>query len=265
MLWAVAGYLALGAVAGVLAGLLGVGGGFVIVPLLSSLLLWQGVSQEMVIHIALGTSLATIMFTSLSSLRAHHRQGMVDWVVVRRISVGIVLGTLLGSAVAGQLSTLGLKIFFVVFAYVMALRMWLDTKPKPSRELPGWVGLSAVGIVIGLLSSLVGIGGGSLSVPFLIWCNVAMHRAVGTSAAIGFPIAAAGTVGYMWAGWGSSGLPSGSVGYVFLPALLGISAASMSFAPLGAGLAKRWPAARLKKFFACLMVLLGSKMLISLL
>lgn len=265
MLWAVTGYLALGAVAGVLAGLLGVGGGFVIVPLLSSLLLWQGVSQEMVVHIALGTSLATIMFTSLSSLRAHHAHGMVDWQVVRRISAGIVVGTLAGSWLAGQLSTFGLKVFFVLFAYTMALRMWLDAKPRPSRNLPAWQGLSAVGMVIGALSSLVGIGGGSLSVPFLIWCNVSMHRAVGTSAAIGFPIAAAGTVGYMWAGWHELGLPSGSVGYVFLPALLGISVASMTFAPLGAQLARRWPAARLKKIFASLMVLLGSKMLLTLL
>ena len=256
-------YIALGAFAGVLAGLLGVGGGLVIVPVLTFIFTAQHLPEGHILHLALGTSLASIMFTSISSLRAHHRRGAVDWIAVRRISFGIMVGTFGGSWVAAQLSTRFLKGFFVVFLYFVATQMLLNIKPKPHRQLPGRTAMFGVGGLIGGVSSLVGIGGGSMSVPFLIWCNIAIHRAIGTSAAIGFPIALAGAVGYVVNGL-SEPLPPYSLGFVYLPALIGIAAASIVTAPLGAKLAHSLPIDKLKKIFALLLVVMGTKMLLSL-
>jgi uncharacterized membrane protein YfcA len=257
-------YIALGAFAGVLAGLLGVGGGLVIVPVLTFIFTAQHLPDAHILHLALGTSLASIMFTSVSSLRAHHLRGAVDWQVIRRISLGIMVGTFGGSWVAAQLSTRFLKGFFVVFLYYVATQMLLNIKPKPHRHLPGLTAMFSVGGVIGGVSSLVGIGGGSLSVPFLTWCNVAIHRAIGTSAAIGFPIALAGAAGYVVNGL-SAPLPPYSLGFVYLPALIGIAAASVATAPLGAKLAHSLPIDKLKKIFALLLIVMGTKMLVSLL
>ena len=256
-------YLGLGAFAGVLAGLLGVGGGLVIVPMLTFIFIAQQMPAEHLLHLALGTSLASIMFTSVSSLRAHHQRGAVDWLVVRRISFGIMVGTFFGSWVAAQLSTRFLKGFFVVFLYYVATQMLLNIKPKPHRQLPGRAAMFGVGGVIGGVSSLVGIGGGSLSVPFLTWCNTAIHRAIGTSAAIGFPIALAGAAGYVVNGL-SATLPPYSLGFVYLPALAGVAAASIVTAPLGAKLAHSLPIDKLKKIFALLLIVMGTKMLLSL-
>lgn len=256
-------YVALGAFAGVLAGLLGVGGGLVIVPVLTFIFTAQHMPEAHILHLALGTSLASIMFTSVSSLRAHHRRGAVEWTVVRRISAGILVGTFAGSWVASQLSTRFLKGFFVVFLYYVATQMLLNIKPKPHRQLPGLAAMSGVGGVIGGVSSLVGIGGGTMTVPFLVWCNVAIQRAIGTSAAVGFPIALAGAAGYLVNGL-SAELPQYSLGFVYLPALAGISAASMMTAPLGAKLAHTLPIDLLKKIFALLLVVMGTKMLLSL-
>jgi len=256
-------YLALGAFAGVLAGLLGVGGGLVIVPILTFIFTAQHMPQEHLLHLALGTSLASIMFTSVSSLRAHHLRGAVDWLVVRRITPGILAGTFSGSWVAAQLSTGFLKAFFVVFLYFVAAQMLLNIRPHPQRQLPGRTALFGVGGLIGAVSSLVGIGGGSMSVPFLVWCNTAMHTAIGTSAAIGFPIALAGAAGYVVNGL-SATLPPHTLGFVYLPALLGVSAASMLTAPLGAKLAHNLPIGRLKKIFALLLIVMGTKLLMSL-
>lgn len=256
-------YIALGAFAGILAGLLGVGGGLVIVPMLTFIFTAQGLPEGQILHLALGTSLASIMFTSVSSLRAHHLRGAVDWPVVRRISFGIVVGTFGGSWVAAQLSSRFLKISFVVFIFYVALQMLLNIKPKPHRQLPGGTAMFGVGGLIGVVSSLVGIGGGSMSVPFLLWCNVAMHRAIGTSAAIGFPIALAGTAGYVVNGFSTS-LPPHSLGFVYLPALLGVAAMSVVTAPFGARLAHSLPVGGLKKIFALLLVGMGIKMLWSL-
>ena len=258
-------YLATGVFAGFLAGLLGVGGGLVIVPVLVFIFTAQHFPPEQVMHIALGTSLASIMFTSVSSLRAHHAHGAVNWAVVRGITPGIIAGTLGGTVVAAQLSTAFLKVFFVVFLYYVATQMVLNIKPKPTRELPGRAGMFGVGSVIGAVSSLVGIGGGTLSVPFMTWCNVKLHQAIGTSAAIGFPIAAAGAAGYIANGWMRDALPAYSLGFVYLPALVGLVAASVLTAPYGARLAHRLPVARLKKIFALLLYALGTRMLFSLL
>jgi uncharacterized membrane protein YfcA len=188
----------------------------------------------------------------------------VHWEVVRRIVLGILVGTFLGSCLASRLSTNLLKGVFVVFLYYMAFQMLADLKPKPTRGLPGPLGMFGVGSGIGAVSSLVGIGGGSLSVPFMVWCNLTVHDAIGTSAAIGFPIAIAGTVGYIVNGLNVSGLPAYCLGYVYLPALAGIVAASVFTAPLGVRLAHSLPVARLKRVFALLLFVMGTKMLIGL-
>lgn len=257
-------YLTLGAVAGVFAGLMGIGGGLVIVPMLVFCFTGLGFSHEHIMHIALGTSLASIIFTSVSSFMAHHRRGAVRWDIFRAITPGIISGTFLGAYVAAMLSTGFLKICFGIFLYYVALQMLLDRKPKASRQIPGLGGMFGAGNVIGVVSSLLGIGGGSLSVPFMLWCNVAVHRAIGTAAAIGFPIALAGTLGYILTGFDVKGLPSYSLGYIYFPALIGIVSASMLTAPLGARLAHRLPVVKLKRIFAVLLLIVGTKMLISL-
>ncbi len=258
-------YTGVGAVAGILAGLLGVGGGAVIVPMLVYCFTLQHVPYDQIMHMALGTSLASIMFTSISSFLAHHRRGAVHWDIVRSITLGILVGTFLGSCVAAKLSTIFLSIFFLVFLFYVALQMILDRKPHASRHLPGRVGMFGVGNVIGAISSFVGIGGGALSVPFMIWCNIPVHHAIGTSAAIGFPIAIAGAIGYVYSGLQASHLPEYSLGFVYLPGLAGIVCASVITAPLGAQLAHRLPVKRLKQVFAVLLTVVGTRMLIGLL
>jgi len=258
-------YCGVGAIAGVLAGLLGIGGGLVIVPMLIYIMGIQGVSPQILMHVALGTSMASIMFTSVSSFMAHHRRGAVQWEVVRRIVIGIFTGTFLGSCFAGAMSTGFLKGFFCIFLYVVATQMLMNKKPKASRDLPGTLGMFSTGNIIGGISSLVGIGGGTLSVPFMVWCNIPVHHAIGTSAAIGLPIAVAGTIGYIFNGWGIDSLPAYSIGYINLPALLGIACISVLTAPLGVRLAHSLPVDRLKRIFAVLLYAVGTKMLIGLL
>lgn len=253
-------YLAVGLLAGLLAGLLGVGGGLVIVPMLIFCFVKQGIQPDVIMHLALGTSLASIIFTSISSFMSHHRRGAVDWTVVKRIVPGILIGTFLGTLIASKLSTGFLKGFFCVFLYSVATQMILNKKPKASRELPGNVGMFGVGSTIGVASALVGIGGGSLSVPFMIWCNVAAHRAIGTSAAIGFPIAIAGALGYVVNNLHASDLPPYSLGYVYLPALLFIVCFSVLTAPLGAKLAHALPVDKLKRIFALFLYAVATKM-----
>jgi uncharacterized membrane protein YfcA len=254
-------YVGVGVIAGVLAGLLGIGGGLVIVPMLVFTLTWQGAPNEHIMHLALGASMASIIFTSVSSFWAHHKRGAVHWDIVRRIVPGILVGTFLGTFIASRMSTNFLKVFFVLFLYYVASQMLLNKKPKPARQLPGQIGMSGAGAVIGVVSSLVGIGGGTLSVPFMMWCNIAVHEAIGTSAAIGFPIAVAGTVGYIINGLKVSGLPAYSLGFVYLPALAGIVASSVLTAPLGVRLAHSLPVPKLKRVFAVLLFAVGTRML----
>lgn len=259
MIW-FAGYLALGAVAGFFAGLLGVGGGAIMVPVLALMFAAQGFPDAHLMHLALGTSMAAIVFTSISSLRAHHAHGAVQWPIVRTIAPGILLGTFLGAQLASLIPTRSLAIFFTVFMSYVAFQMLANVKPKPSRQLPGSSGMFLVGSGIGAISALVAIGGGSLSVPFMAWCNVKMHQAIGTSAALGLPIAVAGTLGYMVGGAGAAALPAGSFGYIHLPALVACVAMSILTAPLGAQAAHRLPVPTLKKIFAGVILLLLAKM-----
>lgn len=257
-------YLAVGAIAGILAGLLGIGGGLVIVPMLIFCFDRQRFAPDIVMHLALGTSMASIIFTSVSSFWAHHQRGAVHWPVAGRIVPGILAGTFLGSCVAARLSTNVLKGFFVVFLYYVASQMLMGSKPKAGRDVPGMLGMSAVGGGIGVISSLVGIGGGTISVPFMIWCNLSLHQAIGTSAAIGFPIAVSGALGYVVNGLPEQGLPLFSVGYVYLPALAGIVLTSVITAPMGVRLAHSLPVKKLKQIFAALLLAVATKMLLGL-
>lgn len=255
-------YVGLGLFTGLFAGMLGIGGGLVMVPTLTMLFAAQvGFPVGNVLHMALGTSIATILFTSLSSLRAHHRHGAVLWGVVIQITPGILLGTVLGALLAARVPARPLALFFTIFVCLVALQMVLNLKTKPSREQLGAGGVFAVGAGIGAVSAFVAIGGGAFTVPFLSWCNVRVRHAIGTSAAIGFPIALGGTLGYLYNGWGRTDLPAGSLGFVYLPALLWMVPPSMLTAPLGARLTHRLPVATLKRIFAVLLVVLAGKML----
>jgi len=259
-----AAYLAIGLAVGFLAGLLGIGGGMVMVPMLVFVFTAKGFPPEHMMHQSLATALATIVFTSLSSVRAHHRHGGVDWAVARAMAPGIVVGALAAALVAGFIPTKPLAVFFTGFMFYAAAQMFVEIKPKAGRQLPGRPGLFAAGAGIGGLSSLLAAGGAFLSIPFLAWCNVPLKRAIGTAAANGFPIAAAGTVGYIAQGLRAPGLPEWSLGYVYLPALLLIVAASMPMAPIGARLAHRLPVRRLRVVLALMLLALALRMLANL-
>ena len=254
--------LAMGVVAGFLAGLLGVGGGALLVPPMTWILVQRGVASGLAVKMAVATSMATILFTSLSSVRAHHRLGAVRWPIVRSFAPGIVVGGLLAGAGAfAVIKGQGLALFFAVFISYTALQMLLDKKPSPARALPGPWGLAGVGMGIGFISGLVGAGGAFLSVPFMTWCNVPPRHAVGTSAALGFPIAAASTAGYVVSGWQLPAALPGAIGYLYLPALALVALASMTLAPVGARVAQRINVALLKRFFAVMLFALAASML----
>ena len=256
-------YLLLGAFVGVVAGLLGVGGGLIIVPVLILLFQQYGFSAGIITHLAVGTSLATIMLTSISSVRAHHAHGAVQWPVFLQLTPGIVIGTLAGALLASVISSASLKTFFGFFELAVALQMALELRPSAARSLPRLPGMSLAGSVIGAVSALVGIGGGTLTVPFLVWCNISMQKAVATSSACGLPIAVAGAVGFVLTGWQNPQLPAGSTGFVYWPAFFGIILTSMLTAPLGARLAHRLPSRTLKKVFAVFLAILGLRMLLA--
>ena len=253
-------YIAIGVAAGLLAGLLGVGGGIVVVPALAVVFEAQGVSARYIMPLALGTSLATIGFTSLASLRAHHARAAVNWSIARRLSPGLVLGVLLGASLAARLSFHVLTVVFAVFLWIVATHLLLDTAPRRSGGSPSWVGWSVAGGVIGGVSGVVGIGGGTLSVPFLLWCGVTLHEAIGTAAAAGFPIALAGALAYLANGLAVGDLPRYSAGFVYLPAALGVAVASVVAAPLGARLAHRLPTGPLQKLFALFLYGVGGRL-----
>ncbi len=252
----------LGLGTGFLAGLLGIGGGMIMVPFLTFIMSTRGASPDLSIKMAIATSMATIIFTSISSVRAHHQRGAVRWDIVRGLAPGIVGGSLIASlGVFALLKGSWLAIFFGLFVTFSATQMFLDKKPKPTRQMPTAGGQLAAGGVIGFLSGLVGAGGGFISVPFMSWCNVAIHNAVATSAALGFPIALANATGYVVSGWNVQNLPVGSFGYIWLPALLVVAIASVLMAPVGAKVAHSLDVKRLKRIFACVLYVLASYML----
>jgi uncharacterized membrane protein YfcA len=263
--WWLLSYPLLGVFGGFIAGLFGVGGGLTIVPILFMIYSAQGFFDAHIMHLALGTAMASIVFTSISSMRAHHSHGAVRWDIVRAMTPGLLLGTFAGSLFVGLIPTRPLVMVFVLLVYYAAAQLMLDFKPKAHRQLPGAGGLFAAGGVIGSVSSLVAAGGGFLSVPFMLFCNVSIHSAVGTSSALGFPIAMAGMMGYIVAGWEATNLPSHTLGYLYLPALFGVVAFSMWAAPYGAKLAHRLPVKNLKRAFGGFLALLATKMAHSLL
>jgi len=258
----VAELLALGICAGFLAGLMGIGGGVIQVPVLIAILSRQGVSAAMAVKMAIATSMATIVFTSLSSVRAHHQRGAVRWDVVRGMAPGVVMGGLLaGAGVFALVKGRHLAAFFALFICVAASQILIDRKPAATRELPGRWGLTAVGTTLGLLAGLVGAGGAFIAGPFLVWCNVSMHKVVATSAALGFPVAVAGTAGYLVSGWRLPQALPGAFGYLYLPGLLIVAAASVCTAPLGARAAHAMNVRQLQRRFALAMFALAIYML----
>lgn len=254
-------YLGLGAVAGLIAGLFGVGGGLVIVPVLLWAFTLQGFEPTYLTHLAVGTSLATIMVTSISSVQAHHRRGAVRWSVVRHLATGLLLGAFVGAGIADAMPAQALQLVIGCFALWVAHNMFRSQQRQQQtqqqqqqvEQLPSVPKQALAGGVIGVASAIFGIGGGSLTVPYLSRYGVVMQQAVATSAACGMPIALAGALGFMWFGQAADNLPAGAWGFVHIPAFLGISAASLLTAQYGAKLAHRLPARLLKQLFSGLL------------
>lgn len=259
----IVGLVGLGAFVGFLAGLLGIGGGMILTPVFTFLLPMTGISDSVVVHVAIATSLGTIVFTSISSMRAHNKRGAVLWRVVFSVAPGILVGAILGAKISSLLSTSVIAFIFAIFVGFSALKMFVDAKPSPSRELPGLVGLFVAGILIGCVSAFVGAGGGFISVPLMLYCNVRMQQAVGTSAALGFPIALFGSVGYIWTGLNMAALPGfpTTLGFIHLPALFLCAGASFLIAPLGAKVAHSINTKPLKRIFACNLLIIACYML----
>lgn len=252
-------YLVTGAFVGFFAGLLGIGGGLILVPILTSIFA-AFMHSEHLVHIAIGTSLATILVTSLSSVRAHHKHDAVRWDLVKTLSPSIFLGGLLGGWISQFMDAALLAKVFAILELAIALKMLINLQPNPHREMPGTIGRSIAGTTIGGLSSLIGIGGGALNTPYLAWHNVPMRNAIATSAACSLPVAVSGTLGFIIAGWGIPNLPEYSTGFIYWPAFLGIGIASFFTAPLGAKMTHKLPVQRLKKIFGLLLIILAIKM-----
>ncbi len=252
----------LGLCTGFLAGLLGIGGGMIMVPFITAILTHRGVEPGLAVKMAIATSMATIVFTSVSSVRAHHKRGAVRWDIVVRLAPGIVIGAAIASLGAFAIvKGTSLAILFAVFVGFSATQMLFNKKPSATRTLPGTAGQLGAGTGIGFLSGMVGAGGGFVSVPFMTWCNVSIHNAVATSAALGFPIALSNAVGYVVSGQQVENLPPWSFGYIFLPALVAIASASVLMAPLGAKATHSLPVDSLKRVFATTLYALAGYML----
>ncbi len=256
-------YLATGAAVGFLAGLLGIGGGMTLVPILSAMFAAQSLAPDHTVHLALATGMASVMFTSSASVREHHRHKAVDWGIVARLAPGMLAGTLLSSFASGWISQRMLALAFAVIVFGGATQILLGRKPSAARRLPGMPGMLATGIAMGVICGLVSAGGAFLTVPFMLFCGVTMHVAIGTGAAIGVPIAVVGTVGYILAGLRVDDLPSANLGFVYLPALVALVVGSMTTARYGARAAHRLPVLTLKRVFACLLYVLAGRMVLT--
>lgn len=262
LLLKLASYLLLGVASGLIGGMLGLGGGIVIVPALLLIFIKSGIlpgGNQM--HLVVGTSLACIIFTAISASYAHHRRGAVLWPVVKSLIPGIIIGGLVASVIAEQLHSNVLRTIFGLFEILVAIQIAIGFKPAAHHALPQTPGMVTTGGVIGFVSALLGIGGGTLTVPFLVWCNVNIRNAVATSSACGLPIAISGVIGFIATGWGQPGLPAGSTGFVYWPAVAMIAIASVSTAPIGAKLAHTIPVTTLKKIFAVVLAAIGTRML----
>jgi uncharacterized protein len=253
--------LLLGMISGILAGLFGIGGGVIIVPALVFLFSVYGLPSELVMIMAISTSLAAIILTATSSVIAHHRLGSVVWGKVFRLTPGIMFGAIIGAVIADLIRTEYLRFLFVIFLFCVGAQMALDTKPKTGTAHYSKTVDFLVASIIGLLSSLVGIGGGTLTVPYLTHSHYPIRNAVAISSACGLPIAAASTVSYIILGMNASNLPVWSLGYVYLPAFFGVGIGSVITAPIGAKLAHILPAKQLKRYFSLLIFFLAAKLM----
>ncbi len=251
----------LGIVTGLLAGLFGIGGGLVIVPVLVMLFTAQGFPAELVMLMAVATSLAAIILTAIASVSAHHRLGAVVWAKVFSLSPGIMIGAALGAVVAKQINGDTLRHILVIFLLYVGLQMAFQVKPKPGRLKQSRALDFLVANFIGLLSSIVGIGGGTLTVPYLVSGQMLMRNAVAVASACGLPIAVAGTISYALLGWNATHLPEWSLGYVYLPVFIGTGLSSIITAPIGAKLAHNLPAAKLKRYFSLLLFVMAAKLM----
>ncbi len=256
-------YAIAGAVVGFLAGLLGIGGGMTLVPVLAALFAAQQFAPDHAVHLALATAMASIVFTSSASVREHHRHGAVDWALVKLLAPGMVAGALLSTVVSGWIPQRLLALSFAAIVYAGATQMMLGRKPQAHSRMPGPLGVGLAGLVIGTICGLVSAGGAFLTVPFMLRFGVPMHRTIGTGAAVGVPVAVVGTVGYVISGWRVDALPDLSLGFVYLPALAALVAGSVLTAPLGARAAHRLPVQTLKRVFAVLLYALATRMLVS--
>lgn len=253
--------MVVGVLAGIFAGLLGIGGGAVTVPLLLWAFSAQGFDNEVATHIALATSLAAMVITSCSSALTHSSKGAVLWDALLFMALGVILGSLVGVVTAIQLSGASLQIAFAFFLAYVALQMAFGFSPSPDRAIPGKPGLLGAGGVIGCVSMYFGIGGGSLTVPFLSYCGVPPARAIGTSAALGLPIALWGSILYVISGWNNPLLPAGAVGYVYMPAAIGIVLTSAIFARIGANIAHRLKGTHLRRIFAFVLLAVAAEII----
>ena len=261
MAYIILSYFLIGAFAGTMSGLLGIGGGMVVVPGLVFMFAIMKMPSSIIMHMAIGTSLAVMVITTTRALMAHLRYRIKFWSIYRRIAPGVILGTIIGAFLAHFLHSQVLKIVFAVYVLLVALKMLLERKPNPRRQLPGPVGMSLTGVVIGTKSGLLGLGGGSISIPFLIFCNVAMRTAVVVTLAIGVTIAIVGSTSFAISGLYATGLPDWSTGYIHWPAWAFVAAGSLLFAPIGAKLSHRLPAPILKRVFALFLLLVAVQLL----
>lgn len=261
MLTLLIGLLAIGLLAGYLAGFLGIGGGFVVVPALTWLFLQDPATAPWAIHMAVGTSLATMLVTSLSSILAHHKKRAIRWPLVRALAPGLLVGAMLGAVIADFLEPELLIRVVGVFAVLAGLQLILGRKPKGEKPLPGQPAVGLVGLVIGAVSSLIGIGGGALTGPWQLWHGIRAQNAVATSAACGYPIAIAGSLSFLALGLGGE-LPRGALGYIHLPSFAGIALASAVAAPLGAATVHRLPPNTVRRVFGGFLILIGLRMLV---
>ena len=256
-------YALTGAFVGFIAGLLGIGGGMTLVPILAALFSAQALSADHIVHMALATAMASAAFTSSASVREHHKHGGVDWTIVKTMVPGMMTGSLLSTFASGWLTQRTLAIAFAIIVFTAATQMLLGKKPHAARTMPGPMPSFVIGLCIGTISGLVSAGGTFLIMPVMLYCGVAMHTAIGTGAAIGIPVTIIGTLGYIASGWRVSDLPEYHLGFVYLPALAALVAISVLTAPAGARLARRLPVTTLKRIFALLMYVLAAKMAVS--
>ena len=252
----------LGALAGFLAGLFGIGGGLIIVPILVWLFEYQGIAESLIMIMAIATSLATIVITAIASISAHHKLGTINWQTVYQLVPGILLGVIFGAVIADSLPSQMLRTIFIIYLLYTTTKMALQLKPKATQIHLSRFLLTIYGIIIGLLSTLLGIGGGTLTVPMLVSANVAMRNSVGIASACGFPIALVATVSYGVLGMQATQLPTWSLGYIYLPAFFGIVSTSVIMAPFGARIANRLPTEKLKRYFSVMLLLAALKLML---